>query len=117
MRTLLMLFLGALQVAAQDFDLVLRGGRIVDGMGNPWYRADLGIRHGAITVVGDLSGRAAARRAGADERACRPGDARRRRGSVDRAHLSTRHIRQDRRTGGAREGGSALRRLLLDAYA
>ena len=31
---------------AQDFDLILRNGRIADGMGNPWYRADIGIRAG-----------------------------------------------------------------------
>jgi N-acyl-D-aspartate/D-glutamate deacylase len=56
-----MLFLAALQVAAQDFDLVLRGGRIVDGTGNPWYRADLGIRNGVIAAIGELRGRPAAR--------------------------------------------------------
>src|SRR5262249_9183712 len=43
----------------QDFDLILQGGRIVDGSGNPWYRADLGIRSGRITAIGDLKGRAA----------------------------------------------------------
>jgi N-acyl-D-amino-acid deacylase len=44
---------------AQNFDLILRGGRIVDGTGNPWYRADLGIRDGRITAIGDLKGKAA----------------------------------------------------------
>ena len=43
--------------AAQDagFDLVLRGGRVLDGTGNPWFRADVGIRDGRIAAVGDLS--------------------------------------------------------------
>ncbi len=43
------------------FDLVLAGGRIVDGTGNPWFRADLGIRGDRIAAVGQL-GRAEARR-------------------------------------------------------
>ena len=31
-------------VAAQEsFDIVIRGGRVVDGSGNPWVRADIGI--------------------------------------------------------------------------
>ena len=38
-------------INAQDFDLILQGGRIVDGMGNPWYRADLGIRDGRIAAM------------------------------------------------------------------
>lgn len=46
---------------AQPFDLVLAGGRIVDGMGNPWYRADLGIRAGKIAAIGHLKGLAATR--------------------------------------------------------
>lgn len=36
-------------------DYVLRGGRILDGQGNPWYRADIGIRNGRIEGIGDLS--------------------------------------------------------------
>lgn len=52
--------LGFLQVAtaaAQEpaFDIVLRGGRVLDGTGNPWYRADVGIRGGRIARVGDLA--------------------------------------------------------------
>ncbi len=41
--------------AAQDapaFDLVLRNGRVVDGTGSPWYRADVAIRDGLIAAVG-----------------------------------------------------------------
>jgi len=25
------------------YDLVIRNGRVMDGTGNPWYRADIGI--------------------------------------------------------------------------
>ncbi len=38
------------------FDLVIRGGRVLDGSGNPWIRADVGVRGDRITAVGDLSG-------------------------------------------------------------
>ena len=48
-------------LAAQDFDLILQNGRVVDGMGNPWYRADVGIRDGRIAAIGELRGRAARR--------------------------------------------------------
>jgi N-acyl-D-amino-acid deacylase len=44
------------------FDLVLAGGRVVDGTGNPWYRADVGIRGDRIAAVGALGGAEAGRR-------------------------------------------------------
>ena len=37
--------------AATDYDLLVRGARVVDGTGSPWYRADLGVRDGDTTVV------------------------------------------------------------------
>jgi hypothetical protein len=36
--------------AAQDFDLLIRGGRIVDGAGNPAWHGDIGIRHADPTA-------------------------------------------------------------------
>lgn len=59
--------------AAQDFDLILQGGRIVDGMGNPWYRADLGIRNGRIAAIGDLKDRAASQIVALHEQTVAPG--------------------------------------------
>ncbi len=41
------------------FDILLRGGTIVDGTGGPPYTADLGIREGRIAVIGNLTGSAA----------------------------------------------------------
>ena len=34
------------------YDLILRNGRVVDGTGSPWYRADVAIRGGLIAAVG-----------------------------------------------------------------
>jgi N-acyl-D-amino-acid deacylase len=51
----------AAPLAGQDYDLVIRGGRVLDGSGNPWYRADVGIRGERIAAVGDLSGARARR--------------------------------------------------------
>lgn len=34
------------------YDLVIRGGRIVDGTGNPWYYGDIAVRDGKIVTVG-----------------------------------------------------------------
>src|SRR3989442_6510293 len=44
------------------FDIVLRGGRVLDGTGSPWRIADIGIRRGKISRVGPL-GRAKCDRA------------------------------------------------------
>jgi N-acyl-D-aspartate/D-glutamate deacylase len=41
------------------FDLIIRGGTIVDGAGMPGYRADIGVSDGIIAQIGDLSGEAA----------------------------------------------------------
>lgn len=42
-------------VAAQDrFDKIIRDGRIIDGSGNPWYEADVGIIADRIVRIGDL---------------------------------------------------------------
>jgi N-acyl-D-amino-acid deacylase len=59
LKRLAFLLLACGLLTAQDFDLILQGGRIVDGMGNPWYRADLGIRDSRIAAIGDLKDRAA----------------------------------------------------------
>ena len=40
--------------AAQSFDVLIRNGRVMDGTGSPWYRADIGIRNGRIAALGRL---------------------------------------------------------------
>ena len=42
-------------------DLLIRGGRVIDGAGNPWFEADLGIADGRVAAVGRLAGARAAR--------------------------------------------------------
>lgn len=36
------------------FDVLIRNGRVMDGSGNPWMRADIGIRDGRIAAIGAL---------------------------------------------------------------
>lgn len=36
----------------RPFDLLIRGGRIIDGTGNPWYLGDVGIQGDRIVAVG-----------------------------------------------------------------
>jgi len=40
--------------AQSGYDVVIQNGRLVDGSGNPWYVADVGIRDGHIVAIGRL---------------------------------------------------------------
>ena len=57
----LLLLAGISLAFAQDFDVLIRGGRIVDGSGNPSFIADVGIRGGKVAAMGRLAGKTAAR--------------------------------------------------------
>jgi dihydroorotase/N-acyl-D-amino-acid deacylase len=53
---LTLLFLVPLGLLAQNYDLLIRNGRIVDGTGSPWYASDIAIRDGHIAAIGRLDG-------------------------------------------------------------
>ncbi len=57
-RWLVAFFLMASVPFAQeaDYDLLIQGGRVLDGTGNPWYPADIAIRDGRIAAMGRLEG-------------------------------------------------------------
>lgn len=40
-----------------DYDLVIRNGRVLDGQGNPWVRADVAIKDGRFAKIGRVEGR------------------------------------------------------------
>lgn len=55
------------------YDVVIRNGRVLDGTGNPWFRADVGVRDGRIAAVGDLSAARARRTVDAEGLYVAPG--------------------------------------------
>jgi len=59
--------------AAGTFDILIDDARVVDGGGNPWFRADIGIRDDRIVAVGELSGHEAMRTIDAAGRVVTPG--------------------------------------------
>ncbi len=48
--------LGAASQPAPLYDLVIRGGRVLDGMGNPWILADVAVRDGKVARIGRVPG-------------------------------------------------------------
>jgi dihydroorotase/N-acyl-D-amino-acid deacylase len=55
------------------FDLIFVGGRVIDGTGAPWFRADMGIVGDRIAAIGDLSTAVATRRIDASRLVVAPG--------------------------------------------
>jgi N-acyl-D-aspartate/D-glutamate deacylase len=41
--------------AQQRFDVLIRGGLVLDGTGNPWFHADVALTGDRIAAIGDLS--------------------------------------------------------------
>jgi N-acyl-D-aspartate/D-glutamate deacylase/outer membrane protein assembly factor BamB len=41
---------------AQGYDVLIRDGRVLDGSGNPWFRADVAVEGDRIAAIGDLRG-------------------------------------------------------------
>ncbi len=55
------------------FDVLITGGRVIDGSGLPWFRADVGVRGGRIEAVGALARAEAALRLDARDLIVAPG--------------------------------------------
>ena len=70
---LLLLGLPSGAVQAQDFDVLILNGRVLDGSGNPFVYTDVGIRGDEIVAVGELDGSTAARTVDASGQYVTPG--------------------------------------------
>lgn len=51
----LLLFVLPLLVKAQQADILIRNGKILDGTGNSWYYADVAVKEGKIIAIGKLA--------------------------------------------------------------
>jgi N-acyl-D-amino-acid deacylase len=58
---------------APQFDLVIRNGRLIDGLGGAWVRGDVGVLDGRIAAVGALGNLRAGRVIDAGDRFVAPG--------------------------------------------
>jgi N-acyl-D-amino-acid deacylase len=60
---------------AADFDILIRNARVIDGSGNAWFRADIGVKNGRIAEIGriDPAAKTADRVIDARERVASPG--------------------------------------------
>src|SRR4030066_59724 len=59
--------------AAENYDIIIASGTILDGTGNPGFAGDIGIIGDTIVKVGDLSGQTAAKTIDAEGLAVSPG--------------------------------------------
>ena len=59
--------------AGESYDVLIRGGHILDGTGNPWYAADIGIRGDKIAAIGKLDNATAKQTIDATGRIVAPG--------------------------------------------
>ncbi|MCL8486845.1 MULTISPECIES: N-acyl-D-amino-acid deacylase family protein [Bradyrhizobium] len=62
-----------LPTTSPAFDLIIRGGTVIDGTRAPRFQADVGITDGRIAVIGPLDNRTAAREIDATGRIVAPG--------------------------------------------
>jgi N-acyl-D-amino-acid deacylase len=64
---------GTVRADGRPFDLVITNARVVDGSGNPWFRADVGIKGGRIARVGRVAASEGARVIDAKDGVLAPG--------------------------------------------
>jgi N-acyl-D-amino-acid deacylase len=106
--------------AAEEFayDIVIRNGRLLDGLGNPWVRANIAIRDGRIASIGRCDGRGR-REIDAHDRYVSPGwiDLMDQSGEVlQRNGLAENKLLQGVTTAIAGEGGTPVPADQIDAY-
>lgn len=58
---------------ASDYDLIIRNARVIDGTGNPWFRADIAVKAGRIAAIGRFPSASADKVIDARERMVAPG--------------------------------------------
>ncbi len=66
---------GGLLLRAQTttYDVLIRGGHVIDGTGNPWFAGDVAIKNGRIAAVGRVPNASATRIVDASNRIVAPG--------------------------------------------
>src|SRR5438270_51949 len=62
MKRIFLVLLFALPMYAQNYDVLIRNGRVLDGAGNPWVYADVAIKGDRIVLVGHVPADATAKR-------------------------------------------------------
>lgn len=50
--------LGTVILHAQQYDVIIKNGKVVDGSGNPWFYGDVAIADGKVAAIGKFSGTA-----------------------------------------------------------
>jgi N-acyl-D-amino-acid deacylase len=63
----------AAETQNESYDLLITNARIIDGTGNPWFRADVAIRDGRIARIGKIGAAPAKARIDAQNRILAPG--------------------------------------------
>ncbi len=58
---------------AQEYDILLLNGKIINGTGNAWYYGDLGILDGRIAAIGNLGDKTARKRIDVQQKVIAPG--------------------------------------------
>ena len=72
-RLALLVLLSFAASFAADFDILIRNARVIDGSGNPWFLADVGVKDGRIAAIGRLDHPSAERTIDAARRVLAPG--------------------------------------------
>jgi N-acyl-D-amino-acid deacylase len=70
---LILLTLASCSAAAQDFDVLILNGKVIDGTGNSWRWADVAVKDGKIVSIGNLKTLSARNTIDASNRIVAPG--------------------------------------------